>query len=722
MKRLLITFMALGLCSATALVPAAAAPATDAPDASDFRPLPSYRWTSDTQAIFKFPGSKDAPSPFELTVPLFTTCPCEPEEGRITSASPDSGISVPEGAVNPSWSPDSSYLAYTKGNDLYVLRSTDGRELRLTDDGSSLILNGYASWVYYEEIFGRPSRYRAFWWSPDSRKIAFYRFDNSRVPMFPIYSPFGQDGKLSQTRYPKAGEENPQVRIGIIDLDSPQKTVWADFDPAEDQYFGTPFWGADSRTLFVSREPRLQNHLDLFAVNASDGSKKPVYSESSSTWLNWIEGMVFSDKGLFMARSFETGWQQIYFLSYDGKTLKRLTEGNNWRVRLLRYDASANQLYFTAHRDSDVRSALYRVDVGTCQVQTLTDPLYDVSGVSFSPDGKYFLCSLGNYTTPTQVWVFETSCAHLSWKAARVARNSSSKRASSRKHNDRYARRCSMVYDSKSETCDLSLYALPQDVRLTLSCGLTVPGKIVYPLDFDPSKKYPVHVEIYGGPNTAYVYDRWRVPTPESQWWSQNGIIHLVADVRSSGHNGREGLDQIYCRLSETEVSDFVEWGMWLKSLSYVNPAKIGVEGFSFGGTMTARLLFEHSDVFHYGIAGGGVYDWALYDTHYTERFMRTPQTNPEGYENNRVTGMVASYPVSCSGPDDGSVMLKLTHGTGDDNVHFQNTLQLVDELQRQGKKFELMIYPDGMHGYRGAQGVHSWESDKDFWMRYLKN
>ena len=221
------------------------------------------------------------------------------------------------------WSPDSSYLAYTKGNDLYVLRSTDGRELRLTDDGSSLILNGYASWVYYEEIFGRPSRYRAFWWSPDSRKIAFYRFDNSRVPMFPIYSPFGQDGKLSQTRYPKAGEENPQVRIGIIDLDSPQKTVWADFDPAEDQYFGTPFWGADSRTLFVSREPRLQNHLDLFAVNASDGSKKPVYSESSSTWLNWIEGMVFSDTGLFMARSFETGWQQIYFLSYDGKTLKK---------------------------------------------------------------------------------------------------------------------------------------------------------------------------------------------------------------------------------------------------------------------------------------------------------------------------------------------------------------------------------------------------------------
>ena len=137
---------------------------------------------------------------------------------------------------------------------------------------------------------------------------------------------------------------------------------------------------------------------------------------------------------------------------------------------------------------------------------------------------------------------------------------------------------------------------------------------------------------------------------------------------------------------------------------------------------MTARLLLEHSDVFSYGIAGGGVYDWALYDTHYTERFMRTPQTNPDGYESNRVTGMVASYPVKYGEPDDGSVMLKLTHGTGDDNVHFQNTLQLVDELQRQGRKFELMIYHDGMHGYRGKQGLHSWEADKEFWLRYLKD
>ena len=684
-------------------------------DASGFRPLPvSSRWLEEDRVCFSYGKGKDAPAPFVFDARV---------QKIVETAVPADAVSrdFPEfftTAVNPTWSPDSAKVAYTRDNDLYVADADGSNERRLTFDGSETILNGYASWVYYEEIFGRPSRYRAFWWSPDSRRIAYYRFDNGQVPMFPIYSAAGQDGTLKRTRYPKAGEPNPKVRILIADLGT-GKTVRADFDEEEDQYFGTPFWSADGKSLFVSREPRLQNELDLYAVSAADGSRKPVYHEESKTWLDWIEGMLFASDGLYMVREFETGWQQVYFLSYDGKQLRRLTDGRNWRTRLLRLDGGRGKLYFTAHRDSDVKSALYSLDIKTGEVLTLTNPIYDVSGVSFSPDGKWFVCTLGNYTTPSQIWLYETDCAHLAWRARAAV---SSSRKSGRRVNDRHARTCVKVLDTMEEGCDLSEYALPQDVRLKLSCGLTVPGKIVYPKDFDPAKKYPVHVEIYGGPNTAYVYDRWRVPDAKSQWWSENGIIHLVADVRSSGHNGREGLDQLYCRLSETEVMDFVEWAEWLESLPYVIPEKIGVEGFSFGGTMTARLLFEHSDHFHYGIAGGGVYDWALYDTHYTERFMRTPQTNPEGYEQNRVTGLVSAYPVKYGSGDDGSVMLRLTHGTGDDNVHFQNTLQLVDELQRQGRKFELMIYPDGMHGYRGYQGQHSWEADKAFWLKYLKN
>jgi len=681
--------------------------------AAEFNEIPSmWRWTGPCRVSFSY-GAASTQKPFTLDVRGFKTV----EGDAVSDPAPKAFPSDFSGAVNLTWSPDSSRIAFTRGGDLFVADANTLAETRLTHDGSDLVLNGYASWVYYEEIFGRPSKYRAFWWAPDSRSIAFYRFDNSHVPMFPIYSPFGQDGTLGLTRYPKAGEKNPEVRIGMVSLDSPGKIVWADFDPTEDQYFGTPFWSADSKALMVSREPRIQNTLDLFRVDASNGSKSPIYHETYPTWLNWIEGMLFSEDGLYMVRAFETGWQQIYFLSYDGRIFRRLTDGTNWRMQLIRLDESTGDVFFTAHRDSDVRSALYKVD-SEGVVTPLTDPSLNVSGVEFSSDGKFFVCALDNYTTPTQVWVYETSCANLSWKARNTVATS---RQKGKRSTDRYARRCFKVCDAAGSEFDLSKYAMPRDVRLKLSCGLTVPGKIVYPKDFDPSKKYPVHVEIYGGPNTAYVRDRWRTPDEKSQWWSDHGIIHLVADVASSGHNGRAGTDRMYLKMDQTEVSDFVEWGRWLQSLPYVIPDKIGVEGFSFGGTMTALLLLDHSDVFHYGIAGGGVYDWALYDTHYTERFMQTPRTNPEGYASTRVIGHVGNYPVGFGKADDGSVMLKLTHGTGDDNVHYQNTLQLIDALQRQGKKFELMVYPDGMHGYRGEQGAHSLGSDRDFWLKYLK-
>ena len=252
-----------------------------------------------------------------------------------------------------------------------------------------------------------------------------------------------------------------------------------------------------------------------------------------------------------------------------------------------------------------------------------------------------------------------------------------------------------------------------------------MPAAVTYPKHFDPSKKYPVHFEIYGGPNTASVRDSWRRPAALNQWWSEQGIIHVVADGRAAGHNGRAGTDLVYRNLTDVPVRDFLTWAEYFKSLPYVDGDRLGVEGFSFGGTMTAMLLLRHSDVFRCGIAGGGVYDWKLYDSHYTERFMETPQTNPEGYEKACVLNYVGEYPVKAGAMADSTsvkgVMLKLTHGTGDDNVHFQNTLQLVDALQKAGKDFQLMIYPDGMHGYRGPQALHSWASDHDFWLRYLK-
>jgi dipeptidyl-peptidase-4 len=259
---------------------------------------------------------------------------------------------------------------------------------------------------------------------------------------------------------------------------------------------------------------------------------------------------------------------------------------------------------------------------------------------------------------------------------------------------------------------------------MTTEDGLKLPGMIVYPKSFDPSKKYPVHVDIYGGPDTPLVRDRWVTPNADNQWYSENDIIQITVDPRAGGHNGRAGLDMIYRQLTVWEVKDFCAWADWLKALPYVDGDKIGVEGFSFGGTMTCMLLMQAPDRFHYGIAGGGVYDWALYDTHYTERYMDTPQNNPEGYDVSMVLKRVEGYPTTYgtgSLHQKDSVMLKLTHGTGDDNVHHQNTLQLVDALHRAGKKFELMIYPDGMHGYRGYQGEHFKNANKEFWLKYLK-
>ena len=624
----------------------------------------------------------------------------------------------PVGAVNLTYSPDQTMLAFTRDNDLYVVDIATEVETRLTFDGSDVILNGYASWVYYEEILGRPSKYKAFWWSPDSKKLGFYRFDNSQVPMFPIYSAFANPeaaasqsqsprvtdlalgGSLSETRYPKAGQTNPQVRIGIIDLDTSLRGTegavaisWADFNPADDQYFGIPFWGPDSQEFFVARMPRLQNTIDLYAVNVADGSKRHVYNETYKTWLDWFDGVVFTDKGLYMAREFETLWQQIYFLSYDGKTFRRLTDGPNWNVAIVRVDEAKGDVYFTAKRDAVAKQALYKVDKNG-GIIALTDPQYNATGVSFSPDGKYFVANLSNVTTPNHIAVFPASGKNI--------------------------RKGNIVADAKGKDYDPSKYALGELVFMTTEDGFKLPAMIVYPKGFDATKKYPVHVDIYGGPNTPMVRDRWVMPTPANQWYSENGIIQITVDPRAAGHNGREGLDMIYRQLTVWEVKDFCAWAQWLQSLPYVDGDKIGVEGFSFGGTMTCMLLMQAPDKFHYGIAGGGVYDWALYDSHYTERYMDTPQNNPEGYEVSKVLNYVSGYPTSWQSDD--TVMLKLTHGTGDDNVHHQNSLQLLDVMHKEGKKFDFMIYPDGMHGYHGYQGDHFLNANHDFWLKYLKN
>ena len=589
--------------------------------------------------------------------------------------------------LNVTKSPDGSKEAFTRDNDLWVRDLTDSLETRLTFDGTDLILNGYASWVYYEEIFGRASRYKAFWWSPDSQKLAYYRFDNTEVPMFPIYSAVGQGGSLSQTRYPKSGQSNPTVRVGIIDLSAQDKTiVWADFDDSLDQYFGTPFWSADSKELYVSWMPRRQYQLELYAVSAEDGAKRNVYSEKYKTWIEWIDGMIFTDKGLYMVRDFETDWQQIYFLSFDGE-LSRLTEGQNWGVNLLKLNEKKGDLYFTAKRDSRLHTALYKLDKKG-KVTLLSDPQYNIVGVKLAEDFKSFTAMMSNARTPMMSIKGRTDKA--SWEVVR-----------------------------KSEV-DLDNLPSPQIVKIE-NDGFDLYALLSLPKGFDPNKKYPVVMTLYGGPGTAYVRDSWGDRDASNKWCWDNGIIHIVCDPRSSGENGRRGMDQAHKQMTVIELQDYIAWAKWLQSQSYVDGSRIGVQGFSFGGTTTSMLVLRYPQYFRCGVAGGGVYDWMLYDTHYTERFMDTPEFNQEGYRRASVLTYIPEiFSDDNKGPKPLPGALKITHGTGDDNVHFQNTLQLIDALQKVNYQFELMIYPDGMHGYRGYQGIHDKTADQAFWTKWL--
>lgn len=596
-----------------------------------------------------------------------------------------------DGWVNPTYSPDSSHIAYTLANDLYSIDVNTKEIVRHTYDGSDVVLNGYASWVYYEEIFGRPSKYRAFWWSPDSKVIAFYRFDNSDVPVFPIYSAKGQSGNLLNTRYPKAGDKNPEVRVGFVSVNG-SDTVWADFDSEKDQYFGTPFWNGDGTRLMVSWMDRAQDNFELYSVNPSDGQFVSVYQEHQDSWIDWMDGMLFTSEGMFLVRDIE-GWQQVCYLNYDGTGFKQLSYGNNWSVTLLKADR--HYVYYTAKCESSTRYDIYRVDVSGRKVERISYGNLNFASVMVSPDGKNVCAVASNVRTPSQL--------------VNISVGGPVSTALKLKHPV-----VSVIDDSRGQEFDRYELAIPEIVTVTMRDGVRLPARVIWPVDLDSTAKYPVKVDIYGGPDNPQVSDRWAGISFKTQWWANNGVIQVVLDNRASGHLGKRGVETAYRHLGTGEIDDFIDGISYFRALPFVNSAKVGVEGFSFGGTMTTLCVTVAGDYFPYGIAGGGVYDWSLYDSHYTERYMDRPQDNADGYAASRVIDRIDAY------KGDDSNMLRLTHGTGDDNVHFQNTLQLIDRMQTLHKDFELMIYPDGMHGYRGDQAVQSNLQDYKFWYRYL--
>lgn len=591
---------------------------------------------------------------------------------------------VVSGGVNITVSPDKKWAAYTKkDNNLYVLNIAANKETQLTTDGSSTILNGYASWVYYEEILGRATRYKAFWWSNDSKHLCFMRFDESQVPIFPIYVADGQHGYLENTRYPKAGDQNPEVKIGIASV-NPGETVWADFNAKDDQYFGTPVWSPDGQ-LWVQWMNRKQNNLKFYNIDLANGHKKEVYDETQPTWIDLDENervtFLSAGKGCII-KSDREGWENLYYYDTNGQLKNAITAGNFWGTSIIKVDEKAGVVYFRARKENSARFDLYKTGLNGKGLTRLSFGDFSHDYISISPNGGYFITAYSNLNTPPAMALVDAK--------GKIVRE---------------------VANTKGS--NFGAFNLPKnDLAYVPSAdGLfNLPVVITYPINFDPTKKYPVLVSIYGGPNAGTVYDRWRPTASPAQWWAQEGMIQVSFDNRSSGHFGKKGLNYIFRQLGKYEIEDYMACGRWLKKQPWVDSNKLCITGGSFGGYMTCMALTYGADVFPYGIANSSVTDWQFYDTHYTERFMNTPQDNPDGYKNTSVLTYADKY----------KGLLRIVHGSSDDNVHMQNSLVLINKFQDLKKHFELMVYPGERHGISGLKGVHSRYESYKFYYQYL--
>ena len=589
---------------------------------------------------------------------------------------------VKEGDKNPTLSPDGKYMAFTRNNDLYAVEVATGKEIRYTTDATDVIYNGYSSWVYFEEILGRPTKYKAFWWSPDSKHLAFMRFDDTKVPMFPINGSTGQHGYTEKTRYPKAGDPNPEVRIGFVPS-AGGKVVWADFNEKDDQYFGTPYWSFDSRTMMVQWLNRGQDNLKFFSVDPVTGSKKEIYDEKQSSWIDLdYDGRIeyLKDNKHYILKSDKTGWAHFYLYTLAGKLVNPITTGK-WQVtHLLKADEQHKVIYFMARKEASTRTDLYRVDYSGKNLKRLTFGDY-THQVDLSPSGDKFITTYSNVSTPPKRALLDNNGKILK-----------------------------ELGDSKS--AEFGQYAVGKTEMITIPTddGYLLPAVITYPTDFDKTKRYPVIFSMYGGPNAGTVTNTWKGTA--NQWWANEGIVQISVDHRASGQFGKAGVALMHRNLGKWEMKDYMTAGRWLKAQPWVDQNKLLITGHSYGGYMTCMALTYGADVFDYGYAGAPVTSWELYDSHYTERFMDTPQENPEGYKN----ASVLTYADRYKG------LLRIMHGDMDDNVHMQNTIQLIDKLENLNKHFELMIYPGGRHGWGGVKSAHDLSERIRFYYTNLLN
>lgn len=577
------------------------------------------------------------------------------------------------------FSPDGKSVAYIRDNNLFVKNLETNSIIQLTTDGATnKIINGTTDWVYEEEF----AITEAFGWSPDSKYIAFLKFDESKVKEFTMeYNVGALYPQLYTFKYPKAGEDNSKVTAHIYSIDS-KSTV--DVKLGNYEYIPRISWSTINNTLVLQTMNRHQNQVVYNKVEqkGTDWTATAFYSENSKTYIDIDDNLIFLNDGKSILRTSEKdGFNHIYKIGFDGSEFQ-ITKGNWDVIEFCGIDNANKFVYYTGAKKGAIHKGIYKIDLKG--KKDLAISLETGSNhAEFTPGMNYFIKRYSNANTPPMI----TLCDNTGKEIVVMETNEVLKQRIA-KHE--FAKKEFVTFDLK---------------------GRSLNGWMIKPNNFDPSKKYPVYVSIYGGPGANTVTDGWDSGISWHQLLAQEGYIVVSVDPRGTMYRGKEFKDKTYLQLGKYETEDFVDVAKLLQTYSYVDKGRIGIQGWSYGGFMTSLAMTKGNGIFKMGIAVAPVTNWKYYDNIYTERFMRTPAENESGYNDNS--------PLFFANQLQGNYFL--IHGSGDDNVHYQNALEMANALIAANKQFEFFIYPNRNHGiYGGNTREHLYNMMLDFVKRKL--
>ena len=553
-------------------------------------------------------------------------------------------------------SPNGQYVSFVRGHNLWLVSTADGKERAFTKGGTEEIRKGELDWVYPEEL----ELFTGYWWAPDSNSIAYLEMNESNVTQFPLVNFESYTGEAEQQRYPVAGGANPVVRVLVGAVSGGEARVM-DIGSETDTYIPRVNWLPDSRRVAIQRLNRAQSQLDLLIAEAGSGKTSVLLTEKDSAWINVSDDLNFLKDGKrFLWTSERTGYRHIYVYGMDGKETAQLTKGN-WEVSgIAGVDEAKGVVYFTAREKSPMESQLYRVGLDGSGFGRITKE-DGTHAVNLSPDAQSFVDTYSNTATPPRQDVYSVGGE----KTAML--------------NENVVAELGQYHFSPVE-----FSTVPAKDGVALNCYM------IKPPQFDAAKKYPVIVYTYGGPHAQVVMNAWTGSTALwHQMMAQKGYVIFALDNRGSSGRGHAFETPIHYRFGVDALSDQRDGVAWLKKQPWVDGNRIGIWGWSFGGFMTTSAILEAADDFKVGFAGGPVTDWHFYDSIYTERYMGLPKEHEKEYED--------CSPVKYAAGLKGKLLI--AHGTGDDNVHYSNTLALINDLISRGKYVEVIAAPGRGHG-----------------------